>query len=81
MRAVNKIAKPAIPSRTATTEKKWNRKSGYKNIQLDAVREQQDPPCTLLSQTSTIFLEGYNFKYEQDRKNLKPYSTIRMRAP
>ena len=34
---------------------------------LDAVREQQDPPCTLLSQTSTIFPEGYDFKYEQDK--------------
>ena len=32
------------------------------------------PPCTLLSQTSTIFPEGYNFKYEQDIKILKPYS-------
>ena len=37
-------------------------------MKLDAVSEQQDPPCTLLSQTSTIFPEGYNFKYEQDRK-------------
>ena len=35
---------------------------------LDAFREQQDPPCTLVSQTSTIFPEDDNFKYEQDRK-------------
>ena len=41
---------------------------GY--YKLYAVREQQDPPWTLLSQTSTIFPEGYNFKYEQDRKKI-----------
>ena len=38
-------------------------------FKLDAVREQQDPPCTLLSLTSTIFSEGYNFKYETEKKS------------